>query len=606
MTDRHPTDEPQPSHEPAPEDGLPADDPVLVEVRRLARRVDRLETGLERLLAQDRPPPASGETIRIERPPVPDPESRQRHARIAERVAERALATGQLPIPRDPADGSPIEPDPTDPRPTGPGRLDPGRPLLSADTPSGPVPRRRRPVAPVAAWVGVVVAIIGGVAFWLQRDREISAELRSRVAETYQDVIDGEADETITVTGQVPLPPDETLAGAGPLPGDDAAIPVATRDDAAMAVAAPPADDQEADPAATGAVPGSAEAPAGATRAEAPAGGTGAEAPAGGTGAEAPAGGTGTEPTTADDGPAVAAGPPGEVEEAAPVALDPARAPLPEEAAPELEALARRALSGNPEAQHDLATVYALGNRVPQNFERAAYWYGQSADAGIVNARYNLGVLQTRGMGVPRDVGSAFRQFRQAAEAGHPDAQNALGLAYLQGNGVERDVLRAAAWFQEAHAAGNPQGAYNLGRIFEQGVDGAPDLTAAAGWYQAAADAGDADAAAALERVAEAVDEIPEEPPPMRASLPPPDRPAEAAALDPAEAASGEALDREAIRELQRLLARLGHDPGPADGLMGSRTAAAIESFQEARGLTVTGEPTTGLLNALRQVAEQR
>jgi peptidoglycan hydrolase-like protein with peptidoglycan-binding domain len=43
------------------------------------------------------------------------------------------------------------------------------------------------------------------------------------------------------------------------------------------------------------------------------------------------------------------------------------------------------------------------------------------------------------------------------------------------------------------------------------------------------------------------------------------------------------------VRELQRNLAALGFDPGPADGDFGWSTAAAIGRWQQAHGLTVTG-----------------
>jgi peptidoglycan hydrolase-like protein with peptidoglycan-binding domain len=43
------------------------------------------------------------------------------------------------------------------------------------------------------------------------------------------------------------------------------------------------------------------------------------------------------------------------------------------------------------------------------------------------------------------------------------------------------------------------------------------------------------------------------------------------------------------VRELQTLLAAVGHDPGPADGVFGSRTATAVRSFQASAGLPVDG-----------------
>ena len=43
------------------------------------------------------------------------------------------------------------------------------------------------------------------------------------------------------------------------------------------------------------------------------------------------------------------------------------------------------------------------------------------------------------------------------------------------------------------------------------------------------------------------------------------------------------------VTRLQELLLESGHDPGPADGIFGSRTDAAVNGFQKAAGLTVDG-----------------
>ena len=59
-----------------------------------------------------------------------------------------------------------------------------------------------------------------------------------------------------------------------------------------------------------------------------------------------------------------------------------------------------------------------------------------------------------------------------------------------------------------------------------------------------------------------------------------------------------------AIREIQALLAQLGYDPGPADGVMGRRTAAAIRAFESDRGLAVTGAPDDRILASLREAAQ--
>jgi peptidoglycan hydrolase-like protein with peptidoglycan-binding domain len=43
------------------------------------------------------------------------------------------------------------------------------------------------------------------------------------------------------------------------------------------------------------------------------------------------------------------------------------------------------------------------------------------------------------------------------------------------------------------------------------------------------------------------------------------------------------------VRQLQRNLAALGFDPGPADGAFGWATELAVQRWQQARGMTVTG-----------------
>jgi hypothetical protein len=57
------------------------------------------------------------------------------------------------------------------------------------------------------------------------------------------------------------------------------------------------------------------------------------------------------------------------------------------------------------------------------------------------------------------------------------------------------------------------------------------------------------------------------------------------------ERGSGYQSDRgsDAVRTLQRRLRRLGHEPGPIDGLYGPLTQGAVERFQQRHGLAVDG-----------------
>lgn len=59
-------------------------------------------------------------------------------------------------------------------------------------------------------------------------------------------------------------------------------------------------------------------------------------------------------------------------------------------------------------------------------------------------------------------------------------------------------------------------------------------------------------------------------------------------------------LSRDDKRALQSALAARGYDPGPVDGVVGSRTRAALRAWQKAEGLPADGFATVALLARLR------
>ena len=59
-------------------------------------------------------------------------------------------------------------------------------------------------------------------------------------------------------------------------------------------------------------------------------------------------------------------------------------------------------------------------------------------------------------------------------------------------------------------------------------------------------------------------------------------------------------LSQPEVKELQVGLAARGFDPGPADGVAGALTRAAIGQFEQQLGKPTTGEPNRALLDAMR------
>ena len=62
-------------------------------------------------------------------------------------------------------------------------------------------------------------------------------------------------------------------------------------------------------------------------------------------------------------------------------------------------------------------------------------------------------------------------------------------------------------------------------------------------------------------------------------------------------------LSRAEVQEIQTRLARLGFESGTPDGVIGSKTRAAVRSYQRGAKLPPDGYPTAGLLQRLRQGA---
>jgi len=103
-----------------------------------------------------------------------------------------------------------------------------------------------------------------------------------------------------------------------------------------------------------------------------------------------------------------------------------------------------------------------------------------------------------------------------------------------------------------------------------------------------------------LEAMAELPQPDSEQPGPTEAAGQPEPEALEPATLRPeAKVASEAAVETSTIGDIQRLLARVGYDPGSLDGQLGPRTRRAIEAYQRDRGLKVDGQPSAPLKSSL-------
>ncbi len=207
-----------------------------------------------------------------------------------------------------------------------------------------------------------------------------------------------------------------------------------------------------------------------------------------------------------------------------------------------------------------------------------------------------------------RDFASARTLCRPLAEAGLADAQFILGRMYQNGEGVSRDPLRAAEWYRRAAMQGHADARFDLGMMYRYGIGVARDPVEAYAWFDLAERAGHGEAARARELTAQRMSaaQIANARSLARARLA--EASAAASSQPPSQATPkwtpppGPAL----VADVQRGLARLGYDPGPADGVVGAKTRRAIRRFQTRAGLAADGKVSVALKAAIDREINRR
>jgi len=89
------------------------------------------------------------------------------------------------------------------------------------------------------------------------------------------------------------------------------------------------------------------------------------------------------------------------------------------------------------------------------NYAEAYCRWKPLAEKGYAEAQYHLGWLYANGNGMPVDIEKALDWWRAAAVQGHADAQFALGLAYTTGEGIPADLNEAVNWYLTAARQGH-------------------------------------------------------------------------------------------------------------------------------------------------------
>jgi len=157
--------------------------------------------------------------------------------------------------------------------------------------------------------------------------------------------------------------------------------------------------------------------------------------------------------------------------------------------------LREAAAMGNADAQFVIATRYLNGeNGVPQDFAKAAYWYGKAAAAGNAPGQYRLGTLYERGKGIAKDMNAALGWYERSASLGNVKAMHNAAVLSASNDQKQPDYARAFKWFSLGAAHGLKDSQFNLAVLLERGLGTKANAKEALFWYSIAAKQNDADA----------------------------------------------------------------------------------------------------------------
>lgn len=99
--------------------------------------------------------------------------------------------------------------------------------------------------------------------------------------------------------------------------------------------------------------------------------------------------------------------------------------------------------------------AHVEGYGMAKDQKQAVYWYGQAADKGHPEAQFNLARLYAAGEGVKRDQEQAARWVSASASQGYAPALAEFGERYATGRGVTQDDQRAYFWLTLAFLHGD-------------------------------------------------------------------------------------------------------------------------------------------------------
>ncbi len=158
----------------------------------------------------------------------------------------------------------------------------------------------------------------------------------------------------------------------------------------------------------------------------------------------------------------------------------------------------RAAELGNLDAKRTMALMYATGQGVVVDRERASALYRRilaplraAAEKKNINALRTLAYMHRNGLGVPLSGQAALGYYKRAANLGNTNSMHDISEIYDAGALVSQDYQKATEWLVRAAKSGDAKAMQKLGNRYLIGEGVPRNKAQAIKWYQTAADFGD-------------------------------------------------------------------------------------------------------------------
>ena len=148
------------------------------------------------------------------------------------------------------------------------------------------------------------------------------------------------------------------------------------------------------------------------------------------------------------------------------------KAQLSGEVTPEtFQMFVNEAENGNPSAQFSVGQLYANGEGVEANLDKALEWYEKSCEQEYAPAYFPCAMIHFSGQAAGSSKERGIHWLEKASDAGIYEAQTTLAVAYIEGEGVDKSVEKGIELLEAASSKGNPYAQSTLASLYLQGDD---------------------------------------------------------------------------------------------------------------------------------------